>query len=285
MKKKVSILNIVGSDATFAFGESSYSDGASFGPISGCQLEVIYLRTGQVEVRHDDHVFQLSAPNVALVTSSKYLEYRYGPAAMNNVLWCQYTSGTLSPEGIDALKPFCGPLPPSAASTSLMKIGADLPSDIYAAKKDFACALGIAVIEELLARQKMQQTTADIPRQVTLVRRYIEEHLGSPITMQSLSRVSNMSPQHLNRLYKAAYGENPLDYLWRLRVRRGSYLLCHTGMRISQIAFQTGFKTPNHFSRLIKQRYGVSPRQLRSQKWRGGPSTLEMMDTPDFNVN
>ncbi len=278
IKQTMSILNMVGTKATFAFGESSYGDGASFGPMSGCQLEVIYLRTGQVEVRHDGLVFSLSAPNVAFIASCHNLEYRYGPAAMNNVLWCQYTSGTLSHEGVDNLRPFCGPLSPSAASTSLMKIGTDLPSDIYAEKKEFAFALSIAVLEELLARKKMRQTTADMPRQVTLVRRYIEEHFGSGITMQTLSRVSNMSPQHLNRLYKATFNENPLDYLWRLRVRRGAYLLSHTGMRISQIAFQIGFKTPNHFSRLVKQRYGVSPRQLRLQKRKGDPDTSELMN-------
>ena len=82
-------------------------------------------------------------------------------------------------------------------------------------------------------------------------------------------------PQHLNRLYKRAFDVTPLDYLWRLRVRRGAYLLRHTGMRVSQIAYHTGFRTPNHFSRLIKRRYGVSPRQLRAQTWSGAVQRAE----------
>ncbi|WP_114287933.1 helix-turn-helix domain-containing protein [Candidatus Halocynthiibacter alkanivorans] len=267
--RNISISNIVGPQASFAFGESSYGDGELFGPMAGCQLEAIYLRTGQVEVHHDGKVFHLSAPCVAFVASHRTLEYRYGPAGMNNVLWCQYTSGTLTTSGVEALAPFCGSLSPSAAATSLMKIGAELSSDIYSEMKDFSSALGVAALEELLARRKMQETVADIPLQVLHVRRHIEEHLCSEITMNTLAKVSSLSPQYLNRLYKATYDENPLEYLWRLRVRRGAYLLSHTGTRISQIAYQTGFKTPNHFSRRIKEKYGLSPRQLRSQKWKG----------------
>lgn len=277
--KNVSILNVAGPKACFAFGESSYGDGEIFGPMAGCQLEAIYLRTGQVEVRHDGKVFRLFAPGVAFVASYQTLEYRYGPTGMNNVLWCQYTSGSLTSTGVEILAPFCGPLNPSAAATSLMKIGAELPSDIYSEMQDFSSALGIAALEELLTRRKMQETVADKPLQVLHVRRYIEEHLCSEITMNTLAQVSSLSPQHLNLLYKTTFDENPLEYLWRLRVRRGAYLLRHTGTRISQIAYQTGFKTPNHFSRLIKEKYGLSPRQLRSQKWKGELGAKEIEET------
>ena len=188
---------------------------------------------------------------------------------MNNVLWCQYAAGSLTAAGVEKLRPYCGPLPPSTAATSLMKTAAELLPDINAEMRHFSSALGIAIREELLARKRMQNTIANVPPQAQHVRRYIEENLSADIKMETLSRVSSLSPQHLNRLYKAAFGENPLDCLWRLCVRRGAYLLRHTGMRISQIAYQTGFKTPNHFSRLIKERYGASPRQLRSQGWKG----------------
>ncbi|MCP5088244.1 MAG: helix-turn-helix transcriptional regulator [Rhodobacteraceae bacterium] len=273
----MSVLNIVGFDGTFAFGESTYGDGEVFGPMSGCQLEAIYLRTGQVEIRSDGRIFNLSAPGMALVASHDRLEYRYGPTDMSNVLWCQYMSGQLDAAKITALAPHCGVMSLSAAATSLMKIGADLPSDIYSEMQNFSSALGIAVLEELLGRKKMQKTVAEIPIQVHRVRRYIEEHLESAIKMSVLAEVSGLSPQHLNRLYKSTFDENPLDYLWRLRVRRGAYMLRHTGMRISQIAYRTGFKTPNHFARLIKKKYNLSPRELRAQKWRGevGASTVQ----------
>lgn len=265
----LSIAKMLAPGTSFTFGETTYRSGDQFGPMTGCQLEAIYLRTGQVEIQCDDNVFHLSAPGIALVASRRRLEYRYGPASMCNVLWCQYISGELDDDKIAAVAPFCGPMDVSPAATSLIKTGAGLPVDIYSDMHDFCSALGIAVLEELLTRRKLLETVADIPPQVQLVRRYIEENLSQSITMETLAGVSGLSPQHLNRLYNSVFGENPLDYLWRLRVRRGAYLLRHTGMQISQIAYQTGFKTPNHFSRKIKDRYQMTPRKLRERKWRG----------------
>lgn len=266
---RLSIAKILGPGTSFTFGETTYCDGDQFGPMNGCQLEAIYLRTGQVEIQSDDRVFHLSAPGVALVASRHRLEYRYGPANMCNVLWCQYVSGDLDAGKLSAIIPFCGPMDVSPAATALVKTGADLPIDNDSDMHDFCSALGIAVLEELLTRRKLLETVAEIPPQVQLVRRYIEERLSQTITMDMLAGVSGLSPQHLNRLYKNVFGENPLDYLWRLRARRGAYLLRHTGMQISQIAYQTGFKTPNHFSRKIKERYHMTPRKLRERKWRG----------------
>jgi len=266
---KLSIAKILDPGTSFTFGETTYRDGDQFGPMTGCQLEAIYLRTGQVEIQCDDDVFYLSAPGIALVASRHRLEYRYGPASMCNVLWCQYISGNLDVEKVSAIAPFCGLMDVSPAATSLIKTGAGLPIDIYSDMHDFCSALGIAVLEELLTRRKLMETVAEIQPQVQLVRRHIEENLGRTITMGTLAGVSGLSPQHLNRLYNSVFGENPIDYLWRLRVRRGAYLLRHTGMQISQIAYQTGFKTPNHFSRKIRERYHMTPRKLRETKWRG----------------
>ena len=265
----LSVMNLVGANAIFAFGKSSYRNGAIFGPLRGCQLEAIFIQTGQVEVRHDNHAFVLSSPGVAIVGSQKTLEYRYGPADMCNVLWCQYISGGLRSKGIEKMLPLFGPVGLSEAAKSLFKVGADIHTDLYAETQNFSSSLGITVLEELIARKKIQESVANIPVQALRVRRYIEDNYSSNITMNILAKASGLSPQHLNRLYRAAFNENPLDHLWRLRVRRGAYLLRHTGMRISQIAYQTGFKTPNHFSRLIRQKYESSPKELRAKKWQG----------------
>ena len=88
--------------------------------------------------------------------------------------------------------------------------------------------------------------------------------------MGDLTEAFALSQQHINRLFKAAFGQTALDYLWLLRVRRGAFMLRHTGLQVSQIAYRNGFKTPNHFSRLIRAEYGLPPRRLRLRDWLGG---------------
>ncbi len=271
-ERKPSVAELVGGNARFAFGETAYQAGEIFGPLKGYQLEAIYLRVGQVEVHCDDEVFLMTAPQVALVASERRLEYRYGPANLSNVIWCQYLSQKLDSRTFSYLSRGSGPIDVSPASVSLLKIGADLPTELHTDMEDFCSALGIAVMENLMVQRQALESVGKIPPQVQSVRRYIEDHMGSPITMKQLAELSGLSPQHLNRLYQAAFDENPLDYLWRLRVRRGAYLLSHTGKQISQIAYEVGFKTPNHFSRQIKEAYGLSPRKLRTDSWTRRPS-------------
>jgi AraC family L-rhamnose operon regulatory protein RhaS len=51
-------------------------------------------------------------------------------------------------------------------------------------------------------------------------------------------------------------------------------MLHETGHSIAEIAYQCGFKTPFHFSRLIKIHFGVSPKTLRQQGWFPRPGSL-----------
>ena len=85
--------------------------------MKGYQLEAIYLRVGQVEVHCDDEVFSMTAPQVALIASQERLEYRYGPANLSNVVWCQYLSEKLDSRTFSHLARGAGPMdvapPPS----------------------------------------------------------------------------------------------------------------------------------------------------------------------------
>jgi transcriptional regulator GlxA family with amidase domain len=47
------------------------------------------------------------------------------------------------------------------------------------------------------------------------------------------------------------------------RLERARLLLDKTSMPITEIAFETGFENPGHFSKMFKSRYGISPKQAR----------------------
>lgn len=264
------VAGLIPPGAGFAFGENNYSGGERFGPLAGGQLEVIWLRTGQVRIAADDDVHTLTAPGTALIATRRYLEYSYGPQELCNVMWCQYVGPALSRAAVDHLCAHRGLLPLSDTCAALMRTGAALPLNAYDTMPDFVSALAIALVQEQVCRRQGDSASRQIAPQAALVRRHIEDNLAHPLPMTTLSGISGLSPQHLNRLYRAAYGENPLEYVWRLRARQGAFLLQHTGARISQIAYQTGFTTPNHFSRHIRKRYGLSPRDLRARGWQRG---------------
>lgn len=256
-------------DLRFAFGQSRYADKARFGPLHGCQIEIVHIRTGQVEVIADGAILDIAAPSVLFIVTTQRLEYRYRGEESSDVLWCQCIGPTIGEATIAALRPHVGVLPASDAATALIRLGAELPLRVSDDMPDFVASLAETLLQELIARRALGELASARTSRVALICRYLETHSGRDIGMRELGEVFSLSPQHINRLFRAAYGQNALDYLWDLRVRRGAFMLRHTGMQISQIAYRAGFKTPNHFSRLIRRQYGLSPRELRLRDWQG----------------
>jgi AraC-like DNA-binding protein len=82
------------------------------------------------------------------------------------------------------------------------------------------------------------------------------------LTVSKISAELNISPNYLNRLF-ATEGTSVMRYLFSQRLKRAEQLLKQTPkyrIQIQEIAFQCGFSSAAHFSRLFKQHYGITPR-------------------------
>ncbi|WP_395447970.1 helix-turn-helix transcriptional regulator [Aminobacter sp. UC22_36] len=101
-----------------------------------------------------------------------------------------------------------------------------------------------------------------------------------------------VTPQHLVSSFRKHIGVAPVRYLWQVRASRGHFLLLQTGLPISDIAYQCGYKNPFHFSRPISDQFGMSPRQVRENKGyrmandvaEGAGDTAYRMALPDTTV-
>ncbi len=72
-----------------------------------------------------------------------------------------------------------------------------------------------------------------------------------------------VTPNHLIKLFRERAGITPMEYLWQVRLDHAMTLLRKSGLSISEIAYQIGFKNPYHFARRFRARYGTSPRAFR----------------------
>ena len=82
------------------------------------------------------------------------------------------------------------------------------------------------------------------------------------------------STEYLTRLFRKEMGMTPRQYLMdrRLENAASSLALMDGSLNISQIARQCGFSDALYFSKVFKQRYGVSPKYYRPSNF-GPPST------------
>ena len=84
--------------------------------------------------------------------------------------------------------------------------------------------------------------------------------------VRRLARVSHISEAHFARSFKDAFGVPPHRYLLTRRIERATALLRDTDLPITDIAFQTGWKSLGTFGRTFRDITGVSPGDLRSQQ-------------------
>lgn len=130
-------------------------------------------------------------------------------------------------------------------------------------------ALGQAIVEAALLAAGFNQRDADahLPTAVLRAQMNMTQRFADPLTLDSIARAAGVSKAHLIRLFREHLGVTPARRLWEIRVEAGSRLLRETGLQVQEIADRCGFPSPYHFSRLIKQAHGVSPREYRRREW------------------
>jgi AraC family transcriptional regulator len=94
---------------------------------------------------------------------------------------------------------------------------------------------------------------------------YIEEHLGSDITLSDLAGLLDLPIDAFARRFKATTGCAPYAYVIERRVRRAELLLTGTDMEISSIGLSLGFSSQSHFTTTFQRMNGTTPRAYRAQ--------------------
>lgn len=96
------------------------------------------------------------------------------------------------------------------------------------------------------------------------VLKYIEENFDKNITLDEISDIINLSPQHLCNIFKKTFQATPYEYLIRMRIQKAKELLLkNSNMQIKQVCFEVGFKNPSYFSYMFKKLEGITPLQFK----------------------
>lgn len=101
---------------------------------------------------------------------------------------------------------------------------------------------------------------------VRLARDYLQGHLTQPVTLSEAARAARVSASHLSALFAAECGIAPMQYLQGLRLEHACWLLANPYLRIHEIAEASGYEDVNYFTRLFRQRFGVSPGGWRRRR-------------------
>ena len=83
----------------------------------------------------------------------------------------------------------------------------------------------------------------------------------SPSAVRRLCEISGRSPSTLTRLFLAAYGKSPIDYLIERRLDQAEILCATTDDKLSDIASRCGFADASHLIRTFHRHGRTLPRR------------------------
>jgi AraC family transcriptional regulator len=102
-------------------------------------------------------------------------------------------------------------------------------------------------------------------RRVCIARQAIEDTLNTTMSLDNLARVANLSPFHLQRVFRAAFGESPNEMRRRRRMDLAKQLLDTTHDPINAIASTVGYDNVSAFIRAFRICVGLSPLAYRER--------------------
>lgn len=95
---------------------------------------------------------------------------------------------------------------------------------------------------------------------------FIQENYTDPeMSLNRAASVANVSANHFSALFSQEMGQNFIEYLTELRMKKAKELLRCTSMRSGQIALEIGYKDSHYFSFLFKKTQGCTPSDYRNQ--------------------
>jgi len=103
-------------------------------------------------------------------------------------------------------------------------------------------------------------------RNMIKVAELMEENIEKPLSLEHIARTTGLSRRQIERLFRRHLDCVPKRYYLEMRLRRARELLLQTAMPIVDVTTSCGFKSPPHFSRCYRAKYGYPPsaeRQVR----------------------
>ena len=92
----------------------------------------------------------------------------------------------------------------------------------------------------------------------------METHLENPLLIPEICKKLNISHSHLGRLFKTYVRKTAVLYYRDIRLDRARGLVTQTELKLSEVSVASGFSSQVHFSRAYHERFGLSPKQDRT---------------------
>lgn len=99
---------------------------------------------------------------------------------------------------------------------------------------------------------------------IVQVQIWLQDNLSRPVALPEVASQFGMSVRSLNRRFKAATNQTPLQFLQEKRLDSAKDLLQTSNLTIAEVAYRVGYQDVSHFSQRFKTLMATSPSDYRS---------------------
>ena len=99
--------------------------------------------------------------------------------------------------------------------------------------------------------------------QLRRVKDFMLENCTRNIRIEELADLTGLSQSYFSHAFKASTGLPPHQWQMRARIDRVKHLLRRRDLSLTEIAAETGFSDPAHFTRMFRRQTGASPSEWR----------------------
>lgn len=92
---------------------------------------------------------------------------------------------------------------------------------------------------------------------------YISSHLTEEIRIPQLAEHAGINKSYLQSLFSGYMNCTITDYINQKRLEHSVFLLVNSTLSITDVAFQSGYNSRQHFGSTFEKYYGMSPRAYR----------------------
>ncbi|KAB5489417.1 helix-turn-helix domain-containing protein [Flagellimonas hadalis] len=127
--------------------------------------------------------------------------------------------------------------------------------------------LSMHIVQHNDEMQNKGPETSLLKRELNTIREYAEKigkNIAKEFTLEEISNETGLTQAKLQEGFKLLYGMTVTEYIRNTRLEVARDYIETTEMNISEVVYSIGFTSRSYFSKIFKEKYGISPSEFKN---------------------